>query len=84
MNYKKANGLSGIFCAVGICLSFMLLLFPDGGPGFVLTAVAALLFVAAGAAIKIMFYRCPHCGKLLPLRNAFIDYCPGCGDKLEK
>lgn len=30
----------------------------------------------------LIFYRCPHCGRLLYTRSAPPSYCPHCGEEL--
>lgn len=44
------------------------------------------MIVAAGAALSIIFWRCPDCRKPLPPRNGAqsIKSCPYCGTKLQE
>lgn len=41
-----------------------------------------LLLMAASAILQIVFYRCPHCGKMLNRRTG--EYCPKCGKKVNE
>ena len=39
--------------------------------------------VAADLLITLVFWRCPHCRKLLPVRGVLrMEYCPRCGEPL--
>lgn len=42
--------------------------------------VLALLY----AAVKLLFWRCPHCGRLLGKLRLDSDYCYYCEEKLDK
>lgn len=61
-----------------------------GAAVLVAGAITKLIaLVIAGSAIlicdilfRIIFYRCPHCGKFLD-RNLPSGYCPRCGKKIE-
>ena len=51
-----------------------------GGGGMFLWLMFA---VAAVDVIQLMmFYRCPHCRKSLPLRGGLPEFCPHCGEAL--
>lgn len=67
--------------ALGIAGILVMLL----GQGFenILVAVLGLLIIVAGAAIQLIFWRCPSCGRYLG-RSTFgdIEYCPHCGAPL--
>ena len=41
------------------------------------------LLVLAGAVVKAVFYRCPHCGEFLPVKGKTPDTCPHCGESLK-
>ena len=67
-----------------ICVILAVLLFLAG-----VLAEAASLFAAAIAVMALdlaqtlIFYRCPHCGWLLPFRHWSVPHCcPGCGREL--
>ena len=49
----------------------------------VLYVLGFLLFVI-GLAIEYRFWRCPFCGKQLPMRGGSLEFCSACGAKLEK
>ena len=44
---------------------------------------AAIAVMALDLAQTLIFYRCPHCGWLLPFRHWSVPHCcPGCGREL--
>lgn len=43
---------------------------------------AATLLLVAGTFVAVKFYRCPHCGKMLPLNEKDLKNCPYCREKL--
>ena len=45
--------------------------------GIVLLAAIVLIV------ISLLFWRCPSCGRHLPERSLFIEFCPHCGKALE-
>lgn len=84
MNYKSANSLFYVFIIAGIVTTLFLYLFEEVDFWFGFVAVLALIFLLAGIAIKVIFYRCPHCRVLLPLKTTTkLIYCHSCGEKLE-
>lgn len=45
--------------------------------------IGIAILVAANMVITLLFWRCPHCRKLLPVRNSLrMEYCPRCGQPL--
>ena len=41
------------------------------------------VLLAANVVITLLFWRCPHCRKLLPVRGFLkLEYCPRCGQPL--
>ena len=44
--------------------------------------VAAIVLAVAAVVIASVFYRCPHCGRLLPLGEKNLEACPYCKEKL--
>jgi L-asparagine transporter-like permease len=84
MNYKSANSLFYVFIIMGIVTTLFLYMFEEVDFWFGFVAVLALLFLLAGIAIKVIFYRCPHCRVLLPLKTTTkLKYCHNCGEKLD-
>lgn len=48
-----------------------------------ISLIALVLSVAADVVITLLFWRCPHCRKMLPKRFLIgMDYCPRCGQSL--
>lgn len=46
-------------------------------------AVIGLAAMLLGIAAKLIFWRCPKCGRLLPIRSVTgIEFCPYCGEEL--
>lgn len=84
MNYRSANSLCEILCITGLVTTLCLFLFETVNFWFYVIAVVGLLLVITGGVIKVIFYRCPHCHGLLPMRTMAIPkYCPECGKKLD-
>ena len=63
------------YAAAVLCFAF--------GDAFKITALlwAMLGLLIAGSVLLILLSRCPHCKLRIP---AFSQYCPYCGEKLEK
>ena len=39
----------------------------------------ALIILAVALTLKLINYRCPHCGEMLPLFGKLPEYCKMCG-----
>lgn len=47
-------------------------------------SVIGLLILIGGGVVFLVFYRCPHCHRLLPWRAPLdMEYCPFCGEFIE-
>ena len=52
-------------------------------PNKIYLFAAAIAVMALDLAQTLIFYRCPHCGWLLPFRHWSVPHCcPGCGREL--
>lgn len=43
---------------------------------------SGVLLILAGLVVMLLYWRCPNCERILPLREWNIQYCPYCGGKL--
>jgi hypothetical protein len=84
LKYRTASAVCTVLGIMGLAVCGCLYLFETVNTGFVVVAILALGLVAAGIAVKIVFYRCSKCSGLLPLRTFVTpSYCPYCGVKLD-
>jgi DMSO reductase anchor subunit len=80
MNYKKARIISLVLALIAMgCIWFLTL--PED-PNVLLVVITIALFVSA-LAVHFIFYRCPHCRKMLPGRGHPGDVCRKCGKKID-
>ena len=82
MNYKTANTICSALCTVGVLLLTMLLIIQVVNTLFIICAGLGVLFIALGFGVKLIFFRCPNCGKRLPLKSDG-GHCPNCGKMLK-
>lgn len=83
MDYRKANMFSEILGITAIVAAFSLECFSEINLLFNIIVLISAMLVVSSLAVKIVFYRCPHCHKLLPLRTFTApDYCWRCGKTL--
>ena len=46
-------------------------------------AVIGLAAMLLGIAAKLIYWRCPKCGRMLPIRSVTgMEFCPYCGEEL--
>lgn len=45
--------------------------------------IGAVGFLLAGIVVTAVFYRCPHCGKPLPIKEKNLETCPYCKERLK-
>ena len=87
MGYKLAGKLALALCACGwaLCVASVPLasLFPRPRLARGLVLLAATVLLLGAVFLWLAFYRCPRCGKLLPLgRGGDPSLCHHCGEKL--
>lgn len=70
--------LGAIVAAVGV---YMYILYGLSGKIVIGTGIAIM---CAGGVYEILFLRCPYCRKQLPLYLMSGDYCPRCGENVNK
>jgi DNA-directed RNA polymerase subunit RPC12/RpoP len=82
MGYKKANMWSNVLIFAGLFCAFLAYVFTSAGQ--YIAGILALILMAAAFIIKYKYWRCPHCGCMLPWRTiATPTYCMQCGNKLD-
>jgi hypothetical protein len=42
----------------------------------------AIIIIIIGFLVRVIFYRCPECGVMIPWRPLNVKHCPNCGKKL--
>ena len=83
MDYKSAGKWGDAALISAVALSLCLYLFEKTGIGFWIVSGLVFVLIIAGLFMKLRYYRCPHCGALLPLRTFIAPkFCPACGDAL--
>ena len=77
MDYRKSYSL--LLCGVGggAVLAFFAI-----AQASLALGIAGAIAIAGGLLQARLFYRCPHCKALLPLRGGQISRCPDCGESL--
>ena len=75
IDHRNVRKIAGVLYGAGFLLALV-------GFFFHLALIPGLLLAVAGLAIVMLFWRCPHCGAMLPSREGNIRYCPYCGGKL--
>ena len=81
MNYKIASKLCSILCTIGVLLLTMLLIIRTVNTLFIICAGMGVVFISIGFGVKALFFRCPNCGKRLPLKSEG-GHCPNWGKML--
>ncbi len=80
MNYRMAGIIKRISYVASILLALASMLKEELRVWLLLAACAVLI---AGVVIQSVFYRCPHCGTLLPANSPLPEECPKCRTKLK-
>ncbi len=79
MNYKLANTLCSVLCTIAVLL-FTLIIVLGAGTISIICGGLGFLLMALGLGFKLLFFRCPRCGKRLPMKGG--SHCPNCGKML--
>ena len=93
MNYKKAYSITITLYILGFVCVFInsnnLYNFKTGNQlnfsssnTINFLTIVSLMFAVIGALVFFMFYKCPYCHKILPIRYGIPKHCPHCGEKL--
>ena len=78
MDYRKANSVSNTILIVSMILCAGSLFF-DEFIAQMFFLIAGALAILAAIVIRIMYWRCPHCRKMLPLGFRMEpERCPKC------
>lgn len=84
MDYKKAGKISEVLLISSVVVAFVLSGIVETNLLFYLILIASVFMLVGGIAVKIAFYRCPHCHQLLPFKALSPpDYCWRCGKRIE-
>lgn len=83
MNYKKSHMLLTFGIWTGSIIVFTGLSIGSHGIwiGNLIGAIGTFMMVSA-IVQAVLFFKCPKCGRRLNIRGRKIDFCPGCGHKL--
>lgn len=84
MDYKKSYILLhlGYICGIGITFFGLWLSMKIAVIGNIL-AFFGFIAMLLGIGQAFLFFRCPKCKKLLPIRGKKPKHCPACGEKLD-
>jgi len=74
---KKVNSIFWIVFAIG-CIAGFIGAFLEGTAILMIGMVAMLCSVI----LRVIYYRCPHCGKYLDRSTG--EYCPCCGKEVNR
>ena len=80
MTHKDAYKWCNILAVA--CLVIALLAFAFTGAMQMVVGVLAVLVACASVVVMLKYWRCPHCGSLLPRSFAVPRYCPHCGKEM--
>lgn len=84
MDYKKANSVSNTVLIISMVLCGGSLFFDEFAVQMFLLIAGAAAILAA-IVIRIMYWRCPHCKKMLPLGFRMEpERCPKCKEIIIK
>ena len=78
MDYKKGEKLFSVSSSICIALVLASSILRIRWP-----SAAGLGVLALGLLQMVLFYKCPHCGAHMRLRERKTGYCPECGEKLD-
>jgi len=81
--------IQGKWLGIGIVVLGLILYFSglsDEGERLTLAwfGGVGLLVVIVGFIVYFVYWVCPSCGKMLPGRAWFVEYCHRCGDSIDK
>ncbi len=76
MNAKKANIIFWVMLVVGALLGGI-----GSTEGMQWLSMLGIAIMMGGLVLKVLLYRCPHCGKYLDRSSG--DFCPYCGKNLK-
>ena len=75
IDHQNVRKIAGVLYGIGIVLALLSLIWP-------VPPLPGVLLILAGLVVMLLYWRCPNCEKVLPLRAWNIQYCPYCGGKL--
>ena len=78
MDYKKGEKLFSV--SSYICIALVL---ASSIMRIRWLSASGLGVLALGLLQMVLFYKCPHCGAHMRLRERKTGYCPECGEKLD-
>ena len=80
MTYKLANLMGYAFILLGIVLfGISIICFQSE---INVGTILGIVIIIIGFLVKVIFYRCPECGVMIPWRPLNVKHCPNCGKKL--
>ncbi|NCB63192.1 MAG: hypothetical protein EOM52_06185 [Clostridia bacterium] len=77
INHRNARQIMWVLFGIGLFVGAVF------GAVYQAALVIGTLLVFAGIGVLLLFWRCPHCGEMLPSREGRIKFCPNCGEKLD-
>lgn len=84
MPAKNARRLYFILLLAALAI-LLAALSADGQTVKLVLSVVGLAVFIAGAVVTVVFWRCPACRKMLPVRGGMgMEFCPFCGNPLEE
>jgi len=66
----------------GIVVIFLRFILPGLAEMGAVVIIVGLALAAIGFILGLVFFKCPHCGRHMPLRSGLPTKCPHCGKEL--
>ena len=79
--FQTHNWITGGMALIG---SLLLLIGAYSGLGYLWIYIVGLLILILTVVYSLLAFRCPHCDTRFGTRGGIPNYCPYCGEKLEK
>ena len=79
--FRTHSWIAAITCLVGYVLMWV---GSQSGEAYIWMLVIGILLCILTIIYCILVFRCPHCDIWLSTRSGIPNYCPHCGEKLEK
>ena len=79
LSFRTHSWIAAVSCLIGCILGWV-----GSASGYIWMCTIGIVILVLAVVYSILAFRCPYCDTYINTRGGFPNYCPHCGNELDK